>query len=83
MMSAQPKRDLVERANERFKRTKRLECSIQTWEGRGEDVYRMIGILKEALKETRKDLEELEHLLGYKVKDKELDKEYKEDKSYE
>lgn len=83
MMSAQPKRDLVERSNERYKRCKRLEWSIQVWEERGQDVYKMIGILKEALKETRKDLEELERLLGYKVKDKELDKEYKEEKVYE
>lgn len=83
MMSAQPKQDLVERAKERYKRSKRLEWSIQTWEGRGEDVYRMIGILKEALAETRKDLEELERMLGYKVKDKQIEKEYKEEKKYE
>ncbi len=62
--------DLDARARERYKRTKRLEWSIQTWGDRQDDIGRMIELLKGALTETKDELNQLERELGYRIKER-------------
>jgi len=70
MTATAAKEDLDNRARERYTRARRLEWSIQCWGDRQDEVVRMIGLLKEALKVTRDELEHLEREMGHKIKER-------------
>lgn len=73
MTATAMKEDLDNRARERYTRARRLEWSIQCWGDRQAEVERMIGLLKEALKIARDELEHLEQEMGHKVKEARLE----------
>lgn len=73
MIATAMKEDLDNRARERYTRARRLEWSIQCWGDRRGEIERMIGLLKEALKVTRDELEHLEQEMGHKIKERRND----------